>query len=74
MTIGQTIKQLRLAAGRTQADCATAAGIGQSRWADIEADRHRNPGWRTLARVADVLGVQFQDLFKMGLDLDRSDV
>ena len=63
MTTGQLIKSRREALSLTQAACAESLGVGQSRWADLEADR-KSPTVRVLARVAKVLKCAVADLVK----------
>lgn len=61
MNIGPRIKAFREEMGLTQQECAESAGMSQSMWADIEADRG-NPTLDTLERVAGALGVTLADL------------
>ena len=61
MTIGERIKARRAKLRLTQQQCADEMGVGQSRWADIEAGR-TNPTVKLLGRVAKVLRCQVRDL------------
>jgi len=60
MTIGQRIKTRRLARNLTQAEAAAMLGVGQSRWADLEADR-KNLTIGILISVAAVLKCPARD-------------
>ena len=63
MTTGQKIRELRLAAKLTQDQCAIRMGVVQSRWADIESDRH-DATVGMLYRVAMVLGCTVEVIWK----------
>lgn len=63
MNIGPRIKAIRLVAGKTQRQCADAARMSQSMWADLEADR-ASPTLDTLERVCAGLGVSVLQLFR----------
>jgi transcriptional regulator with XRE-family HTH domain len=50
--IGKIIRASRECAGISQSDCAKMAGISKSYLCDIEKGRKRDPGIKTLERVA----------------------
>jgi len=54
--LGQRIRELRLAAGLTQAELARRTGIHRPNIARVEAGRH-TPSLETLARLATAIGV-----------------
>ena len=54
--LGQRIRELRLAAGLTQAELARRTGIHRPNIARVEAGRH-TPSLETLARLANAIGV-----------------
>jgi len=54
---GATLRELRLRAGRKQADVATAAGIPASVLSAYERGR-RDPGLQAVSRILDALGLQ----------------
>lgn len=54
--LGQRIRELRLAAGLTQAELARRTGIHRPNIARVEAGRH-TPSLETLARLASAIGV-----------------
>jgi transcriptional regulator with XRE-family HTH domain len=56
------MRQLREAAGLTQAQAAKRAGILQSRWSNIESGDRTNVTVETMGRVAAALGCNAQDL------------
>lgn len=49
------LKQLRLRAGKTQAQLARAAGVSQPCIARLESGLRRSPGFATLNALADAL-------------------
>ena len=61
MTTGQKIRNARLAMGISQSQAAYLIGVGQTRWSDIELDKH-GLTVKVLRRVAAVLGVRPADL------------
>ncbi len=61
MTTAGKIRAARLKLGLTQVQAAERLGVAQSRWAEIESDRH-SPTLRMLARVATALGVKAEEL------------
>lgn len=61
-TVGATIRALRLAAGRSAAEVAAAAGMAAPNYARLEASRHR-PRVDTLVRIAEALRVPLARLF-----------
>jgi hypothetical protein len=60
--LGARIRTLRLAAGRSAAEVARAAGLAAPNYARLEAGRHE-PRTRTLVRVAAALNVPLALLF-----------
>ena len=54
--LGARIRELRLAAGLTQAELARRTGIHRPNIARVEAGRH-TPSLETLARLASAIGV-----------------
>ncbi|GAB5547469.1 MAG: hypothetical protein SangKO_072290 [Sandaracinaceae bacterium] len=56
MKLGQRIRELRLAAGLTQAELARRTGIHRPNIARVEAGRH-TPSLETIARLANAIGV-----------------
>ncbi len=60
--LGKRIRELRLAAGLTQAELATRTGIHRPNIARVEAGRH-TPSLETLTRVAAAIGVAPATLF-----------
>lgn len=54
--LGQRLRELRLAAGLTQAELARRTGIHRPNIARVEAGRH-TPSLETLARIATAIGV-----------------
>jgi DNA-binding XRE family transcriptional regulator len=61
--VGATIRALRLAAGRSAAEVAAAAGMAAPNYARLEASRHR-PRVDTLVRIAEALRVPLARLFQ----------
>ena len=57
MISGATLRELRLRAGRKQADVAAAAGIPASVLSAYERG-HREPGLQAVSRIIDALGFQ----------------
>ena len=57
MISGATLRELRLRAGRKQADVAAAAGIPASVLSAYERG-HREPGVQVASRIIDALGFQ----------------
>jgi transcriptional regulator with XRE-family HTH domain len=62
---GDTLRSLRLRAGRTQADVAAAVGIPATVLSAYERGR-RQPGLETAGRIIEVLGYRIE--FVRGLD------
>lgn len=60
---GSRVKELRLAAGLSQQEVADQLGIGQPSYADWER-RNIAISADQLRRLADILGVNVEDLFK----------
>lgn len=60
--IGGAVERLRRRANMSQEGAGKAAGLSQSRWADIEANRF-SPTLDTVGVVARALGVPVRDLF-----------
>jgi len=54
--LGARLRELRLAAGLTQAELARRTGIHRPNIARVEAGRH-TPSLETLARIANAIGV-----------------
>jgi hypothetical protein len=61
--VGETVRALRVASGRTAAEVAEAAGMAPPNYARLEASRHA-PRVDTLVRVAEALGVPLARLFQ----------
>ena len=59
MTIGERIREERLARRLTQSVCGARMGVSRSRWADIEAGR-KSMTLDTLGAVAKALGLQVE--------------
>lgn len=57
LTFGQRLRELRAAAGLTQAQLAERAGVPHSYYGDLERGRRPNPQWDTVRRLAAALGV-----------------
>jgi DNA-binding XRE family transcriptional regulator len=60
-TVGEKVRALRLASGRTAMEVAEAAGLARSNFARLEAGRHE-PRLATLRRVAEALAVPLSTL------------
>lgn len=72
MTLGQTIKALRLDEALDQRDMARRVGISQSQISRIEHDERR-PSVTLLERIALVLGTTPNDILNRELqDLDQA--
>lgn len=56
-TFGQRLKSLREQAGLSPSDLAGRAGLHQSHVYDLENGRRPNPGWDTVQKLAEALGV-----------------
>jgi transcriptional regulator with XRE-family HTH domain len=61
-TLGSVVKRQRQAFSLTQRELARKLGVKASHVAYIEGGR-RKPSLSLLSRIADVLGLQFRDLF-----------
>jgi DNA-binding XRE family transcriptional regulator len=59
-TLGQRIQRVRAEAGKTQNDIAAAAEVPLTTYQSWEVDR-REPSWRSLVRLARVLGCVVED-------------
>jgi len=59
--VGEKVRALRLASGRTAMEVASAAGMARSNFARLEASRHE-PRLSTLRRVAEALAVPLDAL------------
>ena len=64
MTIGEKIRELRKAAGLTQAQAAARCGWGQSVWSDLETGRSPDIRLDTCRRIAEALGCKPTDLLR----------
>ncbi|SDG46997.1 helix-turn-helix domain-containing protein [Desulfosporosinus hippei] len=60
--IGVIIAKIRKERGWTQKELAEATGLSRSRIAAIEEGGH--PGIKTMAMIADALGVEVKELYK----------
>jgi transcriptional regulator with XRE-family HTH domain len=60
-TLGARLREMRLAAGATQEELASAAGIGRVTLARIELGE-QSPRYETLVALSSALGKPFQDL------------
>lgn len=58
----KSLKQARLAAGKTQAQVAEEVGISERNYQNYERGLVE-PGVRTAIRIADALGVEVKELF-----------
>lgn len=56
MTFGERLRAWRLGLNKTQRQAAKAAGIGQSVWAELEADAVKRIGLDVARRVVAVTG------------------
>lgn len=63
MSIGETIKSIRLSKNWTQKQLADRMGVTQS-WVGMYESGQRRPKMDTLVKIADALGVQLQDLLQ----------
>ncbi|MFN7696400.1 MAG: helix-turn-helix transcriptional regulator, partial [Deltaproteobacteria bacterium] len=63
--LGTRIRELRLAAGLTQAELARRTGIHRPNIARVEAGRH-TPSLETLARLAAAIGVPTASVLDVG--------
>lgn len=61
--VGKRIKAVRLERGMTQEQVAFEAGLNRAFIGYIERGE-RNPSTETIAKIAKVLGVELNDLFK----------
>ena len=62
MSLGRTIRAMREYTDTTQKELAQSAGIDQSYLSMLESGRRRNPGLRTVARLARALHVSIDEL------------
>jgi len=62
LALGNNLKRLRTAAGKTQADLAFDAEVERSRISKIEGG-HINPSLLTLATICHALAITLPDLF-----------
>lgn len=62
MSLGETVRAIRLEQGLSQKEAAEAAGIDQSYLSMIESGQRRNPGARIVARLAQMLDVSIDEL------------
>jgi len=65
--LGERIRSLRKATGRSQEDLAHVAEVHRTYWSDLERGT-RNPTVTTLARVAKALGVALPELLTVDGD------
>ncbi|RMG44604.1 MAG: XRE family transcriptional regulator [Acidobacteria bacterium] len=70
VSLGKKLLRLRLEAGLTQQEVASAAGISVSYLSRLENDRAA-PSLRTLARLSSALGLDVAHLFEAGPGEDR---
>ena len=66
LLLANNVFRLRVAAGYSQAELASRAGMKQPRIADIEG-AHGNPGLDTLNRLAEALNTDIASLFQDGV-------
>lgn len=64
--LGERIKQLRTAAGMSQADLARAVGISQNAVSMWEKGERQSPRGDSLLKLARALGVEPGSLFEVG--------
>ena len=62
MSLGETVRAIRLEQRLSQKEAAEAAGIDQSYLSMIESGQRRNPGACIVARLAQVLDVSMDEL------------
>jgi len=62
--LGDNIKKLREERGLDQEDVAKAAGVSVAYISLIESNKRQNPSTKVLAKIANVLGVSVEELFK----------
>ncbi|MFQ5738669.1 MAG: helix-turn-helix domain-containing protein [Acidobacteriota bacterium] len=72
MSIGKTILQMRLRAGKTQCEIASETGLAVSYLSRLE-NNHINPSVRTLSKLALVLGVPVTSFFDGEPSLESGD-
>lgn len=66
----QTMKDARRAKGWSQARLAYEAGVPQSAISDIESGKRKNPGVKTLSKIAAALEVRLSVLIDSNDALD----
>ena len=69
-TIGDQVKQIRLALGMTQQQLATRCGLAQSAIAEIEAGKRESMTLPTIQKLADGLNCQFAPRLIPTKDID----
>lgn len=62
------IKRLRLAAGKTQADLADAAGLSESALNQLETGRTKDARISTVRKLADALDTSIDDIAHLPVD------
>lgn len=67
------IRELRLGRGMAAVDLARLAGIDPRTLSAIETGRNGYPSGRTLAKIADALGVNMGDLWTTPTDAPDTD-
>jgi transcriptional regulator with XRE-family HTH domain len=69
ISLGQAIRQMRLACGLSQEEVAHRADLHPTWLSHIEAGR--NPAWGTIRRIAAALGVEVSDLARLAEEIER---
>ena len=60
-----TLQEARRKKGLNQVQLAEMAGVDQTTISDIECGRNKNPSWETVARIAEALEVEPDELFPL---------
>ena len=67
--LGKRLKAARQKAGMSQRQLAAESGVSQGMISQIEAG-HKEGGLRTLEKLAEALGVAFEDIYRGGAARD----
>lgn len=62
--LGDNIKRIREERGLDQEDVAKAAGVSVAYISLIESNKRQNPSTKVLKKIANILGVSVEELFK----------
>ena len=71
MSLGARLTQLRLKAGQSLQDVATAVGVSKAHIWELEKERTDNPSMGLVQRLSDHFGVSVT--FMVGEDIEASD-